>query len=466
MADYAPVFSQCERTKRRKIEASVKEHICSVVLDSTLDNMFESDGTDVQFNSFSTSQSVSTLTCADHEYVIVDNVAGLNEDNTFDSCIDIDDEPLFNDRLTNANDRLTSQSDSSNSDSCDDMLTSESLKSRLADWAVSFNVSQSAVSALLTILKDCDLDLQKDARTLLATPRDNTEVKCIAGGSYYYFGVANSLRCQLKALSPALDDLASLTLHFNVDGLPLFRSSNMQLWPILGMVAEAYKKEPFLISIFSGSCKPKSLDDFLGDFDNEMKMLLLQGLDYNGHHYAINIGSFICDTPARSFMKCTKGHSGYNSCERCTQEGVHVDGRMTFPLFDGTARTDEQFKDMLSEDHHTGVSPLVDLGVGCVTQFVLDYMHLVCLGVMRRLILLWIKGPLKTRLPNMLVQQISADLLSLKGHMPRTFSRKPRSLAEVLQWKATEFRQFYFTLDQLFFWGSLISACIVFMFYV
>lgn len=32
----------------------------------------------------------------------------------------------------------------------------------------------------------------------------------------------------------------------------------------------------------------------------------------------------ILDAPARAFLKCIKGHSGYFSCERCTEEGVYV----------------------------------------------------------------------------------------------------------------------------------------------
>ena len=91
-------------------------------------------------------------------------------------------------------------------------------------------------------------------------------------------------------------------------------------------------------------------------------------------------------------MKCIKGHTGHNSRERCTQEGVYFEGRMTFPEFDAPERTDEHFSCMVSEEHHISVSPLVELGVGCVSQFPLDYMHLVCLGVVRRLILLWLKG--------------------------------------------------------------------------
>lgn len=59
--------------------------------------------------------------------------------------------------------------------------------------------------------------------------------------------------------------------------------------------------------------------------------------------------------------------------------------------------TDETFRNMVYEEHQVDVSPLNKLGVGLVSSFVLDYMHLVCLGVMRKLIYLWLKGPLRCR---------------------------------------------------------------------
>lgn len=65
-----------------------------------------------------------------------------------------------------------------------------------------------------------------------------------------------------------------------------------------------------------------------------------------------------------------------------------------------------------------------------VSQFPLDYMHLVCLGVMKR------------RLGSRVIDDISQHLLNLKSHIPSEFARKPRSLKEIDRWKATEFRQF------------------------
>jgi hypothetical protein len=98
---------------------------------------------------------------------------------------------------------------------------------------------------------------------------------------------------------------------------------------------------------------------------------------------------------------------------------------------------------MVDGEHHKGPSPLIDLPLDMIHSFPLDYMHLVCLGVMKRLLLHWVgKGGNLCRLPSRIVDQISEKLISLARLCPSEFARKPRSLNEVSMWKATEFRQF------------------------
>lgn len=76
---------------------------------------------------------------------------------------------------------------------------------------------------------------------------------------------------------------------------------------------------------------------------------------------------------------------------------------------------------------------------GCVTSIPLDYMHLILLGVMKKLIRLWVMGP---KLEASDVTKISKTLLILKNSTPTEFNRKPRSLLEFTHWKATELRTF------------------------
>ena len=87
-----------------------------------------------------------------------------------------------------------------------------------------------------------------------------------------------------------------------------------------------------------------------------------------------------------------------------------------------------------------------------VTQVPLDYMHLVCLGVMKKLLLLWVRGPLKCRLGPQAKLHLRGALLSLGSYIPKEFARKPRGMDTLERWTATEFRLF------LLYTGSIALA--------
>lgn len=79
---------------------------------------------------------------------------------------------------------------------------------------------------------------------------------------------------------------------------------------------------------------------------------------------------------------------------------------------------------------------------GMVSQFPQDYMHLVLLGVVRKMIYTWMQGPLRMRVRTASIAAMSDRMLSYRVHWPSDFQRKPRSFTEVKNWKATEFRSF------------------------
>jgi hypothetical protein len=231
-----------------------------------------------------------------------------------------------------------------------------------------------------------------------------------------------------------------INLHINIDGVPLFKSTGGQFWPILGRVFSPFKSDPFVIALYYGEKKPEDLN-FLTDFVEEYEAMKTSGVTFQGKQFPLEVSAVICDAPARSFVKSVKGHTGYSGCERCIQSG-EWNGRMTFPETNASLRSDVGFNKRIDEDHHLGISPLAGKGVGMVSQFVMDYMHLVCLGVMRRLLLTWISGPLTCRLGGAVINEVSNRLGSLKSHVALEFGRKPRSLLDIKRWKATELRQF------------------------
>lgn len=80
-------------------------------------------------------------------------------------------------------------------------------------------------------------------------------------------------------------------------------------------------------------------------------------------------------------------------------------------------------------------------------------MHLMCLGVMRKLIQIWMFG--KGHLSATLIDLLSARLLNLRQFMGSDFVRLPRSLKEVKYWKATKYRQFLLYTGPLVLLGIL-----------
>ena len=240
---------------------------------------------------------------------------------------------------------------------------------------------------------------------------------------------------------------STVLLQVNIDGLPLYKSSSSQLWPILGLVSNYMDFGlslgiPFVIGTFHGHSKPLSLDEYLREFVDEANKLYREGFIFNEETYIFRISSFVCDMPARAYIKGVTGHAGYGGCDKCTQKGVHVNS-VTFPEVDAPLRTDMSFRAMSDKHHHNNkdVSPLLDLPIDMVLDFPIDYMHLVCLGVMRKLISLWLSGPLATRIGRISIEEINNKLTGLRGNIPCDFQRKPRQISHYERWKATELRQ-------------------------
>ena len=131
----------------------------------------------------------------------------------------------------------------------------------------------------------------------------------------------------------------------------------------------------------------------------------------------------------------------YSACERCTARGQWV-GRVVFnyqashstEIESDELHTDEKFHHMMYKDHQTTCTPLINHGVACTSTFVLDYMHLVCLGVVRRFLRFLQVGPKLCRISFRQQSEISDNLLAFRDYIPSDFVRKPRSLQNLDRW--------------------------------
>lgn len=122
-----------------------------------------------------------------------------------------------------------------------------------------------------------------------------------------------------------------------------------------------------------------------------MKTFIQDGFIYNGRHISVILATIICDAPARSFILYTKGHNGSSSCSKCTIVGKYKEKTMCFPYTKTPCnlRSDDDFLQKTDEEYHHEETLLLQIpNVGLVSAVALDYMHLICLGVVKKLLLL------------------------------------------------------------------------------
>lgn len=100
-------------------------------------------------------------------------------------------------------------------------------------------------------------------------------------------------------------------------------------------------------------------------------------------------------------------------------------------------RNHNNFVHQIQRQYHSAdgkISEILNIpGLDVVKQFSIDYMHAVCLGAMKKLLMLW-KGDKIARVHlnnpkfnTRVIKQISERLLTLKKQIPCDFVLKPRS---------------------------------------
>lgn len=126
---------------------------------------------------------------------------------------------------------------------------------------------------------------------------------------------------------------------------------------------------------------------------NELKELSTIGISTPYGEKFVTVNCICCDVPAKSFILKTKGHTGFTSCSRCFIDGVRTGSRTCFPGTRFIKKTHTDFINSTHEEHHVtdSISILTNVPhIDMVYNFSLNYVHLVCLGVVKKLILLFV----------------------------------------------------------------------------
>ncbi|XP_051174833.1 uncharacterized protein LOC127290371 [Leptopilina boulardi] len=146
-----------------------------------------------------------------------------------------------------------------------------------------------------------------------------------------------------------------------------------------------------MVAIYFGESKPEDEDLYMERLIEELNEVIETGIDTDGEHFVVSLKCFICDTPALSFLKCTVGHKAKFACERCKVEGEILERRTVYPSVDAAERTDASFRNQTQLRHHNGISPLLRILplINIISIFVLDSMHLLYQGIMKKLLDYW-----------------------------------------------------------------------------
>ncbi|XP_067643094.1 uncharacterized protein [Eurosta solidaginis] len=295
------------------------------------------------------------------------------------------------------------------------------------------------------------MNVPKSAETLLKN-KSGILVKNMSPGFYCNIGI----KTQLNRIGETLNNYNNIIVDVNIDGLPLYRSFRVQVWPILLRLVNITNTAVFTTGIYLGKSKPSSVTQFLAEFTEEVAELRENGFDFNGRCIKFTIRAFVCDAPAKAFLCEILGHTGGHGCPKCTQVGHKINGVLTYSTEAGTLVSNEDFLERKYPDKHApafrnNLSPLENIGIDMVKQVPIDVMHLIDLGVMRKFIMRIISNESNYKFRKEAKINISSKLLALRPYITKEFVRKPRSLVDIANWKATEFRMFHLsTMESMF----------------
>lgn len=224
--------------------------------------------------------------------LISENIDGWNYDADAGNCENDDNNVFFDDE-----------------DETDEMKNFK-FRSGMRKWAVENNIPQVALRSLMSLINTRvgDTTLPRDPRTLLETPKIINIANIGDFGQYWHHGLGTCLR----RIFWDIDEPKTISLNINMDGLPIFNSSKLEFWPILFTITEMPHVPAMPIGIFCWIKKCPDLEAYLTPFVDEMKDAMENGVYINSHKITVRLRCFVCDSPARAYVKGTNDENCSN----------------------------------------------------------------------------------------------------------------------------------------------------------
>jgi hypothetical protein len=248
------------------------------------------------------------------------------------------------------------------------------------------------------------------------------------------------------------------------DGAPLIKSRKFNIWPLMCFLVELppherYKFENILLAgLWFGKLKP-NVPLFLKSFTNEISNLA-NGCEFDdGRGQVISsvcrIQSVVPDLPAKSLLFNIKQFNGQFGCSTCTHPGRY-DTEFRARLYEYTTseaiaiRTAAETRRFAQIAELTRSTVFGIKGENVFSQLVdipdnlpIDWMHCVCEGILKRqLFKRWFNDRYAAQSYSLFGFSAEFNEIYESIKVPHDFTRKPRTIGELKNWKASEFRLF------------------------
>ncbi len=251
-----------------------------------------------------------------------------------------------------------------------------------------------------------------------------------------------------------------LTSSCNTDGMSIFKSSKFCLWPILYSINElSYslrRKNVLVGGLWFGKGKP-NFHKFFAPVVTAFTELVTNGITWQymsrSYQSSVYLLSLLSDSMARCVVQGITQHNGMHGCNYClikSDSVKNVSGKRVYlPCFPPPkCRTKANYMECLEQRNNYGVLnrsclldiPYFDIIWGCPV----DYMHGICLGVVKYVTLQMLDTTNRTRDFYIGGNVVLIDKALASVKVPWEIPRVVRPLSQVSLWKANEYRTWLF----------------------
>ena len=287
-------------------------------------------------------------------------------------------------------------------------------------------------------------------------------------------------RTYKQLLDKGLANKHNISLMLNTDGIPVFKSSKFSLWPFYYVINELspckrQKRENLIFAgLWFGPDKPHMMT-YLRPFCISLRELQDKGIEVESPDVddkfvcKVFLIAACCDLPAKCLLTNTVQFNGHCGCSKCLQVGIstgtskggHVH---VYPFDPNNPKGPERTHQGMTDDAKLAMSnnPVNGVKGPCWLTYLrgsfdlvkgnsIDYMHGVCLGIMKQLLTLWFAVTHSSEgfSHASSVTIVDQRLDSIKP--PNNITRMPRSITQHFKfWKASELRAFLLFMAQLF----------------